>query len=76
MLFGGGAHSMIGDARHDAATNAALAPVVDRFLPGSFEKLPEAAFGERYMPRLTCRWGLMWPPYSPVEKLPLTGTMY
>jgi hypothetical protein len=48
MLFGGGAHSMIGDARHDAATNAALAPVVDRFLPGGFEKLPEAAFGERY----------------------------
>jgi hypothetical protein len=32
----------------DAATNAALAPIADRFLPDSFEKLPEATFGERY----------------------------
>jgi hypothetical protein len=32
----------------DVATNAALAPVVDRFLPDSFEKLPESTFGERY----------------------------
>jgi hypothetical protein len=32
----------------DAATNAALAPYADRFLPDSFEKLPEATFGERY----------------------------
>jgi hypothetical protein len=48
MAYSGAAHSMIGDARLDAATNAALAPIVDRFLPDTFEKLPEATFGERY----------------------------
>lgn len=32
----------------DAATNAALAPVVDPLLPDSFDKLPEKTFGERY----------------------------
>lgn len=32
----------------DAATNAALAPVVDPLLPDSYEKLPQKTFGERY----------------------------
>ena len=32
----------------DAATNAALAPLVDPLLPDSFKKLPEKSFGERY----------------------------
>ena len=34
--------------RLDAATNAALAPVVDPLLPDSYQKLPEPTFGERY----------------------------
>lgn len=32
----------------EAATNAALAPLVDPLLPDSFEKLPEGTWGERY----------------------------
>lgn len=32
----------------DAATNATLAPLVDPFLPDSFEKLPGQTWGERY----------------------------
>ena len=32
----------------NAATNAALAPVVDPLLPDSYDKLPEGTFGERY----------------------------
>ena len=34
--------------RLDAATNAALAPIVDPLLPDSYQKLPEPTFGERY----------------------------
>lgn len=32
----------------EAATNALLAPLLDRYLPDSMEKLPEGSFGERY----------------------------
>ncbi|KQX20970.1 hypothetical protein ASD01_29585 [Ensifer sp. Root423] len=32
----------------DAATNATLAPLVDPFLPDSYEKLPGKSWGERY----------------------------
>ena len=32
----------------DAATNALLAPYLDRFLPDDYEKLPEGTFAERY----------------------------
>ena len=32
----------------DAATNAALAPVIDPLLPEGYEKLPGATYGERY----------------------------
>ncbi len=32
----------------DAATNATLAPLVDPFLPDSYEKLPGETWGERY----------------------------
>ena len=35
-------------SRVPSLPNASLAPVVDRFLPDMFEKLPEATFGERY----------------------------
>lgn len=31
----------------DAATNAMLAPLLDKYLPNSFEKLPEGSFSER-----------------------------
>lgn len=41
----------------EAATNAALAPVVDPMLPDSFEKLPEASFGERYKHALDIQEG-------------------
>lgn len=32
----------------DAATNAALAPLIDQFLPDSYEKLPGKTWSERY----------------------------
>lgn len=32
----------------DAATNALLAPLLDKYLPDSYAKLPEKSFGERY----------------------------
>lgn len=46
----------------DAATNAALAPIVDPFIPNSLgaEKLPEKTFGERYDHALAAqkgKWG-------------------
>jgi hypothetical protein len=41
----------------DAATNAALAPVVDPLLPESFQKLPGKTFGERYQQALDIQEG-------------------
>jgi hypothetical protein len=41
----------------EAATNAALAPVVDPMLPDSFEKLPEETFGGRYQHALDIQEG-------------------
>lgn len=41
----------------EAATNAALAPVVDPLLPDSMEKLPEGTFGERYKHALDIQEG-------------------
>lgn len=41
----------------EAATNAALAPVVDPMLPDSFEKLPEKTYGERYSHALKIQEG-------------------
>jgi hypothetical protein len=41
----------------DAATNATLAPYVDRFLPSSWEKLPEANWSERYAHALAAQRG-------------------
>jgi len=41
----------------DAATNAALAPVIDPLLPDTFEKLPGKTFGERYQQALDIQQG-------------------
>jgi hypothetical protein len=41
----------------DAATNAALAPVVDPLLPDSFQKLPGKTFGDRYQQALDIQEG-------------------
>lgn len=41
----------------DAATNAALAPVIDPVLPDSFQKLPGNTFGERYQQALDIQEG-------------------
>ncbi|EJN10471.1 hypothetical protein PMI42_06247 [Bradyrhizobium sp. YR681] len=41
----------------NAATNAALAPVIDPLLPDSMEKLPEKSFGERYQHALDIQEG-------------------
>lgn len=41
----------------NAATNAALAPVVDPLLPDTFDKLPEPTFGARYKHALDLQEG-------------------
>jgi hypothetical protein len=41
-------HDGDGALIYQPATNAAAAPVVDRFLPDTFEKPPDATFVERY----------------------------
>ncbi len=41
----------------DAATNAALAPIVDPLLPDSFKKLKGKTFGERYQEALDIQQG-------------------